>query len=351
MDPQKVCCQNPKCSAQGRMGQGDIKIHSHKDQRYRCTMCGKTFTTTKGTPFYRLHKDQTLLVIVATLLAHGCPRQAIVAAYDLDERTVADWQNRAGRQCQAVQQQLVQNTVQNLDHVQADEICVKGVGQQFWMAMAMVAPTRLWLGGVVSRRRDTRLIKRLVGVIRGCWNGCSRILVCVDGLSSYLTQLQNAFRFPVRNGKRGRPRLVVSPWLWIGRVIKERSGRCVVGVHREAVRGSEEQIRTQIEQTQTGSDINTAYIERLNGTFRNHLTVLTRRGRSTARKQKTLRTAMNLVGCAYNFCWCHDSLRQKPAKGESKHQERTPAMAAGITDHCWTMSELLWFRTSKPLHA
>jgi transposase-like protein len=65
-------------------------MHSRKERRYRCTTCGTTFATSTGTPYYRLHRDPAVFVCVVTLLAHGCPTQAIVAAFDLDERTVAD---------------------------------------------------------------------------------------------------------------------------------------------------------------------------------------------------------------------------------------------------------------------
>jgi len=52
---------------------------------------------------------------------------------------------------------------------------------------------------------------------------------------------------------------------------------------------------------------------------------------------------MWLVGTAYNLCWTHDSLRLR-AIGGRKWQERTPAMVAGLTDHVWTMEEVLRYR-------
>jgi len=58
---------------------------------------------------------------------------------------------------------------------------------------------------------------------------------------------------------------------------------------------------------------------------------------------------MYLVGSAYNFCWVHDSLSQLALAGSAlKWHERTPAMAAGLTDHCWTMSELLHYQVPLP---
>jgi transposase-like protein len=68
-------------------------------------VCGKTFTERSGTAFYRLHHNEELMTVVIALLANGCPPQAIVAAYGLDERTVANWQERAGKHSQAVKRQ------------------------------------------------------------------------------------------------------------------------------------------------------------------------------------------------------------------------------------------------------
>jgi ribosomal protein S27E len=55
MNPQTQFCHNPVCCARGQMGQGNIVVHSHVEQRYRCQACGHTFAATTGTPFYRVH--------------------------------------------------------------------------------------------------------------------------------------------------------------------------------------------------------------------------------------------------------------------------------------------------------
>jgi transposase-like protein len=95
MDPQTVFCHNPVCPARGQVGKGNIGVHSQEDGRYICHVCNTTFAATKGTVFYRLRKSRELVVIVVTLLAHGCPVQAIVAAFGLDERTVLSWNERS----------------------------------------------------------------------------------------------------------------------------------------------------------------------------------------------------------------------------------------------------------------
>jgi transposase-like protein len=80
MDPREQFCHSPACWAYGRRGEGHIVIHSRRDRRYQCRRCHKTFSATTGTALYRAHTATAVVVQVVTLLAHGCPPQAIVAA-------------------------------------------------------------------------------------------------------------------------------------------------------------------------------------------------------------------------------------------------------------------------------
>jgi transposase-like protein len=332
MDPSVPFCPNFSCLHRGKARLGNIRVHSPKERRYRCTTCGKTFAATKNTPFYRLHKPLEVVTAVLTLLTHGCPLQAIVAALGLDERTVADWQQKAGRQAQRFHELHVQQGRVAEEPIQADELWAKMVGRKVWMAMAMAVTSRLWLGGVISRRRDGRLITAVVLRVKACLKGLA-VLVCVDGLASYVTAFLGVFRHKVR-GPCGRWRRVVEPGLLIGQVIKRRRGRRVVEGVRRVVRGTAAAIAAVLARTGTGSGINTAYIERLNATFRASLAGLVRRGRALRHEEGRLQAGMYLVGCAYNWCWEHDSLRvAAPAGSGPKGVGRTPAMAAGRTDH------------------
>ncbi len=350
MDPQSQFCPNATCAARGQVGQDNIEIHSQKERRYRCQTCGRTFAATTGTPFYRLQTAAETVTLVVTLLAHGCPRQAIVAAFGVDERTVAAWQAKAGTHCQQVHGHLVQQGALDLRHVQADELWVKVVGSKVWMALALAVPTRLWLGGVVSPHRDGTLIAALVRLVRTTTTGVGRgLLVCVDGLASYVTAFRRAFRVPVRTGRVGRPRLVLPDRFLLGQVVKQYEQRHVVGVVHRVVCGTPAAIAAALAMTDGGTVLNTAYIERLNATFRQHLVPLVRRGRALARTTAVLTAGMSLVGCAYNLCWFHDSLRLAAAPGAAaKWVDRTPAMAAGLTDHRWTMDELLHYQVPPP---
>jgi hypothetical protein len=300
-------------------------------------ICGRTFAATHFTPFYRFKKSGDLVTLVITLLCHGGPVQAIIAAFGLDERTVADWRDRAGRHARQVHEPHVLRGQVELGHVQADEFYVKAVGRRLWMAMAMAVPSRLWLGGVVSRRRDLILITSVVQMVRLA----ARImgfLSCVDGLASYVTAFARVFRDPVRAGRRGRPKPAAIPGLLLGQVIEHHSNRRLVDATRRVVLGTAEAIAG----VSSATGINTSYIERLNATFRSAMCPLVRRGRSIVRGEGVSAGRMDLVGCAYNFCWKHDSLRiAAEAGGRPERATRTPAMAAALADHRSTMHALL----------
>src|SRR5919108_6333679 len=165
MDPTTVFCPNGHCHARGQIGQGNIGIHSQKEQRFIGHACHTTFSARTGTVFYRLRTSAETVVIVVTLLAHGCPVQAIVAAFGFDERTVAEWWARSGRQGQAVHEYVVEPP-RDLGQVQADELRVQTQGGIVWLALAMMVKTRWWLGGEVSEQRDMPLLRRLIERVR-----------------------------------------------------------------------------------------------------------------------------------------------------------------------------------------
>ncbi len=120
MDPRTTCCPNGHCPARGPSGRGNIGIQAQQEQRFICHACHQTFSARQGTVFYRLRPSAETVVLVVTLLAQGCPVQAIVAALGFDARPVAAWWARSGRQGQAVQEALVERP-RDLGQVHADE--------------------------------------------------------------------------------------------------------------------------------------------------------------------------------------------------------------------------------------
>jgi hypothetical protein len=135
----------------------------------------------------------------------------------------------------------------------------------------------------------------------------------------------------------------------LGQVVKRYVQRRVVSVERRGARGTEAAIAAVLATPHSGTGIHTAYLERLNATFRGALAPLVRRGRAIAHPEAILTAGMWLVGCAYNFCWLHQSLRlAAPAGAPWKWQDRTPAMAAGLPNHRWTMLERMRYQVPLP---
>src|SRR5574341_697988 len=323
MDPTTTCCPNLACPARGQTGQGNIGIHSQQDHRCMCTECHTTCTATKGTACYRLRTSAETVRRVVTLLAHGGPLPAIVVAFGSDERTVTSWMARGGGHSQAVQEHLVEPP-RDLGQVQADEIRVKKHGGRVWMALAMMISTRLWLAGEVSAHRDRPWIRRLMARVRRC--ALHRpLLCCTAGLCSSIRAMRETFRDPVRTGEQGCPRW--RPWRnrCMAQVVKRYTQRRVVDVERRSVEGTPARVETLRRRSPGAGVLNTAYSERLNATFREHLASLTRRGRALARHTLTLQHGMYLIGTVYNFCTPHASLRLAAPGGGERCLHRTPA--------------------------
>jgi IS1 family transposase len=291
--------------------------------------------------FFGLRKPGDLIVIVVTLLMYGCPAQAIVHAFGLDERTVAAWRDRAGSHCQQVHQAIVEQGQLDLMHVQADEIRVKGCQMIAWMGLAMMVSTRLWIAGVVQSSRDRGLADALMSQVRRCAACLRPLLILTDGWSAYPNSIRRAFREKIKR-TRGVGRACLQVWseLHIGTVIKRTHRKRVVEITRRIAFGGIEQAEKLLHSSQGGTVLNTAFIERLNGTFRERLASLTRKSRHAARRLRTLETGMYLIGCSYNFCFVHHELSKTSHLGFAC----TPAMAAGLTDHVWSPYELLSYR-------
>lgn len=301
--------------------------------------------------FVGLRKPEELIVQVVALLCYGCPVQAIVHAFGLDERTVARWQERAGEHCKQVHEDQVMQSKLDLQHVQADEIRGKGWKMIPWIGLAMMVSTRLWLGGVVSLRRDRKLADTLLQMVKACCQPLMAILVLTDGWAAYPNSIRRAFREKVKGAAgRGRSHMVPWPTILIGTVIKKTIKKRVVEVIRRLTQGDAFAAIALLVASRGGSQLNTAFIERLNATFRERLACLTRRCRHAARKLSRLQAGMWLVGCTYNFCWPHHELSRRAAKEQQVPGviPITPAMASGLTDHVWSVRELLTFRIPPP---
>jgi transposase-like protein len=324
LTPSLMTC--PHCEASDRIG-----IHSPKERRYICHHCRRTFAETTGTVFYGLHYPIWVIVVIVTLLAHGCPVPAIVTAFCLDERTVRLWWDRAGEHGKALQEQLVCQGSMALGQVQLDELCVTTQDGKIWVATAMSVFSRLFLWGDVSKSRDSAMVMRVLSKVKDAASSTTQAIVfAVDGFAAYPKAILKTFYTKAQTGRPGRPKHLLWPNLHIVQVIKSRQGKRLKEVTRQLCHGQLSQVYALIHETQVGPGrINTAFIERLNATFRSRMPSVVRRTRRLARTPGRLDREMFWSGVVYNFCTVHQTL------------QGTPAMAAGLVDEVWSVERLL----------
>lgn len=159
---------------------------------------------------------------------------------------------------------------------------------------------------------------------------------CGDGLHEYGNVLRREYRRPVYTGKPGRPRLLLPAGLALTQTIKHRDGSGQV---------------IDIEHRATIGDLvprpGTVHIERLNGSLRDRLACLTRATHAFAKTRHTWQAIVGLALFAHNWLWPHAALRQPSAEPDRRYTRRTPAMALGLTDRCWSWEQIL--TTPKPV--
>jgi transposase-like protein len=336
MNLQTVFCPNPGCRDKYVSGKGNIISHGQKRQRCKCTRCGRTFAYKQGTPFFGLRSDVQEIICVVTLVAYGCPVAAIVAAFGRDERTIARWLQRCGDHAEVFHHQQMQPL--DLQQVQVDELWLRIHQHVMWMAMAVAVRSRLWLGAVGRPKRDKQLARQIITCVYN-WAKQRPLVISFDGWKVYYDLCLQIFSERVYSGRRGGAPMKIWEHLTLVQVLKHDATHKWVGL-RWLLWGSCTMLQQLIERSQGAGTINTAYIERLNATFRTHLSFLVRRTRCPARRQQTVTERVFLLGCVYNFCAIHSSLR-----------DRTPAMAAGLTNRLWSVADFLWFRPSPYLAA
>jgi IS1 family transposase len=214
-----------------------------------------------------------------------------------------------------------------------------------WIWIALASEHRLILALVVgprSQQSANQLIERTASVMRG-----PLPLFVSDGLDSYGIALLERYHVQVSyppTGKRGRPRLPANrpiPDLRYAQVVKRRERGRLVSVSRRIVYGDPSSIDPK--------DISTSLVERLNLTLRRENSTLQRKTLSFAKDERELRAHAVFQVAYYHFVRPHLSFRERigddsELKSSRRWRQRTPAMSAQITDHVWSLRELLTFR-------
>jgi hypothetical protein len=173
------------------------------------------------------------------------------------------------------------------------------------------------------------------------WATQRPLLLWTAGWVADIRAMRETCRDPVHTGTGGRPRLRRWRPVLSAHVVKRDERRRVVATERRLVDGTPARVETRRRRSHGDGVIHTASMERLNATFRARWAPLARRSRTLARRTLTRPHGMDLIGTVDNFCTPQASL--PPTRGGTP-----PAMAAGITDHCWTVQELLSFHVPPP---
>jgi transposase-like protein len=360
-------CPNPACAHYRRMQQGNVRAlatdRTPRGQRrlLRCHTCETPFSETRETVFFDLCTSEDKIMMALKMLLVHVDLAGLSVVLGVTAETVLGWRKRAAHHADAVNRSLLRAlpvTQVQLDAMgnfrerkQACETDAAGESgpdseegrQGVWISFAPAL--RLMLAAIVGpRTRDPA--QEVVAATKARVAGIPACLS--DGFTCSLAALIAAFHVVTtfaRTGTRGRPRTPrcePHPALVYGPLVQQkkqgklltRSTRVVLGADRL---------------TQLGLTLSTALVERVNVTLRQALAPLVRKTSSFCKDRKRMRQRVVLFQGFYNMARPPMSLRQplppheRTRRGamQPRWRERTPAMAAGLTDHVWTFRELL----------
>lgn len=368
-------CPVEGCSHYGWVGLGNIVANGHPNHgRWRqlhCTVCGGYFMETSGTIFYRSSLPPETLGRIIKGLAEGWQLHSIARVFEVEPDTVQSCLVKAAAHMDAVSNYLIHDL--HLSQVQVDELwaLVQSWGQETneaaaspsvrssrphaWVWAGIDPNSKLLLATVVGDRSLSYAQLLIHAIMLTLAPGVVPLFLS-DQLAHYATALLTHFGHWVEGPRRSshgpapRPRWAPLPELNYAQVVKHRVKGRVVKVTQRVVFGCAETIRATL--SRAGHRINTAFIERVNLTLRAHIPALARKVLSFAKTPSGLAAQVSLSRTYYNFCLPHHALRLPlpaplPTKGHGSPklwQGRTPAMAAGVTRHIWSMPDLLLFR-------
>lgn len=222
----------------------------------------------------------------------------------------------------------------------------------YWVWTAIALPSRLRLTSHLSQDRSEAAATIFIQQIRAKSDGCAPLFTS-DKLPAYVEALIANYSTiepaPLKRGRgrpRKRPKRLIDPELCYAQVDKRRQGGRVVEVRRRIIFGAAGDIEVILKASGCGSQINTAYVERNNLTMRQNVGRLVRKALSFSKSEHYLKRHITLEDAVYNFVKPHRSLRRPIRQSKDKRRKwesRTPAMAAGLTDHIWSIEELLEF--------
>jgi IS1 family transposase len=376
MDWNTLYCPNRHCHfygvpfAQSRLVRNGSS-HGHKQAL--CRACGQSIGSRYGTAYWDLNADPAQFDLAVRALAEGNSLRSTARIVQIDKDTACAWLHRAATHCRLVMLALWRNlTVTECqldelwsfvyakdDHVATVQRVAAAYGDA-WIWIAFAPAWRLVVAFEVGKRTQTEanlLLERVAFV-----SPTTIPFFTSDQLAAYRTALLHVYgrwEQPLRNGTRGRHphrRRVAPPELLYAQVVKQRERGTVVSVSTQVVFGDAATIAARLAQSPTSRGVNTSFVERENLSLRQHNRRLTRKTNGFSKELAWLEKQLWLSLAYYHLVLPHASLREEyaqplPTRGngsERRWRDITPALAAGITDHVWTTTELLSYRVPAP---
>jgi IS1 family transposase len=374
VDTSRHFCPNPDCVYRGWVAWGNLRANGHPNggpwRQLLCVACRRYFLETLGTIFHGKHASVDLIVRVVACLAEGLGIRGTARVFEVDPNTVLQWLVEAAEQLRAFSQHFLHDV--RVRQVQLDELFALLSAVQDgkvseaeaierlerspqWVWVAMDPESKLLLA-IDTGPRTLAMAQCLVHHVAQVLAPDCAPLFLTDGFREYLTALLTHYGQWVQPSRRQaqgpapKPRWMPLPHLLYAQVVKTIRRRRLVQVRHRVVFGTLEAINDVL--APHGWHINTAFVERINLSIRQHVAAVGRRVSTLCKGEDGVRQQRALYQTYHNFCLPHASLRQalpqpEPTKGTGSAKQwrsQTPAMAAGLTDHVWTLREVLLFR-------
>src|SRR5207253_8152077 len=325
-------CPHPDCAYQGRVGLGNLCVNSHPSggpwRQLHCTSCGGSFQETHGTPLHGKRVVPERLVWAVGALAEGLGIRAVARVFEVDPNTVLHWLVEVADHAAAFSQYFLHDvrvTQVQLDElfallsaVQAGEVSEAEAIERLersphWVWVAMDPESKLLLAIDVGDRTLAMAQRVVHQVVQVLASGCVPLFL-TDGFREYTTALlthDGQWVHPTRRHATGaapKPRWMPHPGLLSAQVIKTVRRRRLVDVKHRVVFGTLAAVEQVL--APLGWHINTAFVERLNLTIRQHVAAVGRRVSTLCKGEDGVRQQLALYHTYYNFCLPHASLCQ-----------------------------------------
>ena len=221
----------------------------------------------------------------------------------------------------------------------------------YWDHVIIDPETKLIISMVVGRRNADTVVQVFTDFYERT-DGALPKLITTDGYGVYETVILDTYGVwreelgltpeeEAEFDRTGMPEFYFPVEITYATVLKAKEGGRVVEVTSQVVLGSEEQAEETLKESERSQTINTSFVERWFGTQRQFSGRKKRKAYTFSKELSFHEACTWLVVVWYNFGWCVRTLRQKVQEDPPRYHYRTPAMAARLADHAWTMHALL----------